>query len=82
VCRPRLQCSGAAGAPIPGCSVTPAAWLVLGCLRASAHAKEQHGSLALAATAPQVQRVLDLLGMGAVITGYPSAAAALESTRT
>ena len=51
-------------------------------LRALAHAKEQHGSLALAATAPQGQHLLDLLGMGAVITSYPSVAAALESTDT
>jgi anti-anti-sigma factor len=51
-------------------------------LRALAHAKERHGSLSLAATAPQVQRVLDLLGMGAVITSYPSVAAALERTGT
>jgi anti-sigma B factor antagonist len=48
-------------------------------LRALAHAKESSGSLALAATSPQVQHLLDLIGLGAVITSYPSVTAALRS---
>ena len=51
-------------------------------LRALAHAKEKDGSLALAAAAPPVQHLLDLLGTDAVLTSYPSVAAALQSLAT
>ena len=47
-------------------------------LRALARAKEQDGSLVVAAAATPAQHLLDLLGMGAVITSYPSVAATLE----
>ncbi|MHA6757241.1 STAS domain-containing protein [Streptacidiphilus sp. PAMC 29251] len=49
-------------------------------LRVLARAKQDQGSLALAAVTTQVQHVLQTIGVDAVITLYPTITLALDST--
>ncbi|MHA6763973.1 STAS domain-containing protein [Streptacidiphilus sp. PAMC 29251] len=48
-------------------------------IRALARAKQEQGSLALAAATHRVQGVLEMTGVDAVITTYPTVAVALGS---
>ncbi|MHA6765603.1 STAS domain-containing protein [Streptacidiphilus sp. PAMC 29251] len=48
-------------------------------IRALGCAGQDNGSLALAATTPRVQGVLEIIGVDAVITMYPTVALALDS---
>ncbi len=48
-------------------------------VRTLARASQEHGSLALAATTPRVQGVLEMTGVDAVIATHPTVALALAS---
>ncbi|MHA6757370.1 STAS domain-containing protein [Streptacidiphilus sp. PAMC 29251] len=48
-------------------------------VRTLARARQEHGSLALVATTPRVQGVLEMTGVDAVITTYPTITLALDS---
>jgi len=51
-------------------------------IRTLAHAGREQGSLALVATTPRVQGVLELTGVDAAITTYPTITLARESLPT